>query len=223
MSQQYTFKQDRYSSHKRIISLINSNQKILDIGCFKGYIAKELKEKNCKIIGIELDKEAAKEASKYCDQVINTDIEKLNFSFPNEYFDYIIIADVIEHIRNPEELLIKIKPYLKKTGSVIISTGNIANWYIRLNLLLGRFDYKDRGLLDKTHVRLYTLKSFKDLINKTEFKVKKCLVTPIPILLLFPKHEDSNILLFFHTLNYYITLGWKKLFAYQFILVVEKY
>jgi hypothetical protein len=80
---------------------------------------------------------------------------------------------VIEHLYDPAVVLKKVKPLLKKDGLVIISTPNIANWLVRLRLLFGLFDYKDEGVMDKTHIRFFTLKSLKKLISYAGFRLVK--------------------------------------------------
>lgn len=156
-----------------ICSLVESNKKVLDVGCATGRIAEKLKkEKNCYVVGIEINKEMAKIAKKRCDQVIVVDAELLKrLNFPKSYFDIILFADLLEHCRNPGEILKNLKKYLSDTGYILVSIPNVANWEIRLKLLLGKFDYRGGTILDVGHLRFFTLRSIKELVRKAGFKI----------------------------------------------------
>lgn len=156
-----------------ICSLVEYGKVVLDVGCATGRIAEKLKkEKKCRVIGIEVDREMAEIAKKRCDEVILQDIEKVTkLDFPLGYFDIILFADVLEHCRNPGEILINLRKYLSKNGYILVSIPNVANWEIRLKLLLGNFDYKGGTILDTGHLKFFTLRSIKDLIKKSGYKV----------------------------------------------------
>jgi len=83
----------------------------------------------------------------------------------------IVFADVLEHLRQPEEILSRCKQLLLPSGFVIASIPNIAHWSMRWNLLFGRFDYTNLGLLDRTHLRFFTYKSAFDLFEKSGYAV----------------------------------------------------
>ena len=80
-------------------------------------------------------------------------------------FDCVVMADVLEHLRSAPVVLSAVKDLLADHGMIIASTGNVAHWYVRLGLLMGRFNYRDRGILDQTHVRLYTRRTFRRLVR----------------------------------------------------------
>lgn len=220
----YKFKSDKYSSHSKIINLIKElgkNLKILDIGCSTGYLAKRFTGMGNKVNGIEADIKSAKLAKKYCDVIVG-DVETLKLNYKKNSFDVILFADILEHLKNPLITLKFFKKYLKEDGMIIISTSNIANWYIRLNLLFGKFEYTDRGILDETHLRFFTLKGLKKLIKEAGFKIYKIDVTPIPLPMLFPSTAEHKPLNFLHRINYFITKLWIKLFAFQFIVQLKR-
>jgi len=164
-----------YSSHQKIVKYIESGTTVLDVGCARGYLGKECKNKGCYVAGIEVDKEDASEAGCYIDRVICGDVEKIyrNLDF-DKLFDYIIFADILEHLKYPEIILDKFKKFLKpRKGKIIVSLPNVARIDIRLKLLFGMFEYQDGGILDKTHLRFFTLKSARTLISKTGYEIKK--------------------------------------------------
>lgn len=190
-----------HGPHAKIISMIGKRWKVLDVGCGVGNLGKRLKEElNCYVVGIEVDEEAAKAAQKFYDEVIVTNVEGLGELKPHRCFNAIIMADVLEHLKRPDILLIKLKPYLRPEGYVIASIPNIARLEIRLKLLFGKFEYQETGILDKTHLRFFTLNTAKNLFEKTGYKVIQV--------------DYTGLASKFHLFRQFPTL-----FAYQFIIV----
>jgi 2-polyprenyl-3-methyl-5-hydroxy-6-metoxy-1,4-benzoquinol methylase len=159
---------------------------VLDVGCATGYLGKEIMKevKGIDVFGVEVDCETAREAKKFYSEVIIKDLNsigrgsvgEINEIFRGRRFDLIIFADVLEHLINPSLVLAYfVNNYLKKGGKIIISLPNVAHLSIRLNLLLGRFEYTQMGILDKTHLRLYTLASAKKMIKESGLVVEKIL------------------------------------------------
>jgi len=109
-------------------------------------------------------------------------------------------------------------PALKDSGKIIISVPNIANWVIRLSLLLGKFDYMDKGILDRTHMRFFTGRTLKRMMREVGCDVLKVTPTPLPLQLVLPLTANPMFTPF-HELGYAITRCWKSLFAYQFVIV----
>ncbi len=170
----YKFDKSPHGAHIKIINNVERNKKVLDIGCATGYIGRELKRKKCYVVGIEIDKNAAKIAERYYDKVIIADIENVkSLPFNYEFFDVIIYGDILEHTRDPLFILKKFDPYLKKGGYIIASIPNITNWRIRLKILFGKFEYEETGILDKTHIRFFNLKTAKKLITNAGYKIEK--------------------------------------------------
>jgi hypothetical protein len=63
------------------------------------------------------------------------------------------LSTVLENVKHPDEMLRRIYRCLKHDGKIVVAVPNVVNWYIRLCLLFGRFDYQERGILDRTHLR----------------------------------------------------------------------
>lgn len=157
-----------YEVHSIVNKKIEENSKVLDIGCAAGYFAKELQKKNCKTWGVEMNREAAKVAEKYCEQVVVLDLEKeKKLPFKKGMFDYILFLDVLEHVRNSQGNLHYFSQFLKPDGKIVLSIPNIAHISMRLKLLLGNFDYEKKGIMDETHVHFYTRKTLQELIQKS--------------------------------------------------------
>lgn len=158
--------------NRRIFQLVDRQKSVLDVGCATGKLLQRLgDEKGCQTAGIEIDGALAEQARQRCDQLVIGDIETLDLPFQIEQFDIIIFADVLEHLRNPGAVLKKMKMHLKSDGHVLISIPNIAFITARLNLLLGRFDYTEYGIMDRGHLRLFTLKTARELVAESGFRV----------------------------------------------------
>lgn len=113
---------------------------------------------NSTVKGIELEKEVVEIGSNYLD-IRQGNIESDTFPFKDEKFDYIIMGDVIEHLYNPEKVIDELQQYLKDDGSFICSIPNVLHYSVMFSLLQGRFEYEDSGILDRTHIRFFTLNS----------------------------------------------------------------
>jgi len=215
----YEFKPFRYSSHHWILKALERESKpvkILDVGTASGYLGKIWTARGHSVTGIEFDAATAEHARGYYDSFQIADLETFAFPYRRE-FDYIVFADVLEHLRDPAAVLRRCIPALKESGKIIISVPNVANWVIRFSLLFGRFDYMDRGILDRTHLRFFTLRSLKKLMGEVSCRVLEVIPTPLPVQLVFPSTEKEFFTLF-HEAHYAITRAWKTLFAYQFVI-----
>ena len=221
----YDFKPDRHSSHRKIIRhIIKLNKKglrILDIGCSKGFIGKQL-SKNNEFYGIEISKDDAKIAKKYYKKIIIADLDRAKPKYKADFFDAIIMTDVIEHLKDPIGTMAHFKKFLKDDGIMIISVPNVANTYVRLKLLFGNFDYETRGILDNTHLRFFTLKSFRAALKKAGLIIIKEEATPVPFQLVNPIFSQKGPLSFLYHAYYLLVLAWKKMFAFQFIAYCVK-
>ena len=171
MKNPYKLNLSKYSTHNVIQKMIGKNKLVLDIGCNEGYMA-QISDNSNKFYGIDYSKEVLKNAKKYYVDVSFYDLNNLKKIPWNIKFDVIVFADVLEHVLFPDMVLSYFtNKYLKQTGKIIISLPNIANWQIRLNLLFGRFNYSESGILDKTHLHLYTFKTAKELIAGGNLKI----------------------------------------------------
>lgn len=217
----YKYKPDKYSSHSIIIELTGNGKKVLDIGCSTGYICRELAKNDCVVTGIDADRESLDKAKKYCKKVIVADLDK-DVPILKEKYEVILFSDVLEHLKNPESVLMKFKENLSKDGHIIVSLPNIANLYVRVLLLFGRFDYNEKGgILDCGHLRFFTVKTAKKLLEKSGFRIKKVYASPIPLPLITSSISMGRPLYFLHKLNNLLASAWKNLFAYQIILIAE--
>ena len=159
--------------NRRIPRLVAEGSKVLDVGCATGKLLEYLKDnKRCQVFGVEVDRDMAEEANKRCGNVTCVNIEDCdNLPFEKGEFDIIIFADVLEHLKRPDEVLKRILPHLKDGGYFLFSVPNIAFITVRLGLLFGKFEYAEYGVLDKTHLRFFTLKAVRKLIEERGLKI----------------------------------------------------
>jgi 2-polyprenyl-3-methyl-5-hydroxy-6-metoxy-1,4-benzoquinol methylase len=174
MKYPYSFNPAEYNIHMMVYHAIPDNCKVLDLGCSTGYIGRKLTDKNCEMWGIDHDPENVIQAKKIYKKVLTADLDDFDgFDLPRGYFDYILLLDVIEHLKNSSELIRSVKYLLNKNGKIIISTPNIANISVRLSLLSGNFIYTDSGILDKTHLKFFTQKTLIDFVRQCGLAIEK--------------------------------------------------
>lgn len=161
---------------RQSVALIPENLKVLELGCATGFMSRYLtKAKECQVVGVEIDSLAIKKASRWCFRVIEGDLDqketwqKIKKETP---FDLVFASAIIEHLKDPWQVMKNIKQVLRKKGILVITTGNIGHWRMRLKLLLGKWEYEEYGLLDRTHLRFFTYKNFIDLIKESGFKIE---------------------------------------------------
>ena len=168
---------DTESAHKKIIDSIQKDSVVLEVGTSHGHMTKYLKEElNCNVTGIEIDPEAAKDASQYTSEffVIDIDdIELLDSKIKNDHYDYIIMCDVIEHVRDTTNILKTLGKKLKVSGLFLLSVPNVAHNIVLMQILKNEFNYQDVGMMDNTHIRWFTSDSFKKKIDETGLKLVK--------------------------------------------------
>ena len=166
------YKEIKYSV-SIILNYIIPRTTILEFGPGNGELTKFLKEEyGCKIYTIEIDKELHDISKQYAVDSICCDADGLEWSkkFKNIEFDYIIFADVLEHLRNPQYVLLHAVQLLKPNGNILFSIPNIAHNDIILNLINNKFVYTEEGLLDKTHIHFFTYNSIVEMFQRIGLK-----------------------------------------------------
>jgi 2-polyprenyl-3-methyl-5-hydroxy-6-metoxy-1,4-benzoquinol methylase len=171
-----------HGGHAKLLELAGAPGRALDVGCSSGYLAARLAARGATVVGLELDPAAAAEARSVCEEVLVGDVETLELPFEPGSFDLVLCADVIEHLRRPERFLARVRPLLRPGGRLVLSTPNVANWALRLSLLGGRWRYSDRGLLDRTHVQLFTRRTLIEMLEQSGYRIETFDFTvPVPV------------------------------------------
>jgi 2-polyprenyl-3-methyl-5-hydroxy-6-metoxy-1,4-benzoquinol methylase len=219
----YPLKLYSFSSHQTVIKILNrkENQRILDTGCGDGLFSEHINKGNIKV-GVDFISES-ESIKKNLDEYYQYD---LNNGLPEylenkEKYDYILMLDILEHLYNYDNIITQSKKLLKPEGKIIISVPNIANIYVRLNLLIGRFPYGDKGILDRTHLQFFTLGSIKKLLKSYNLEIVKKKVTPVPIIEIFPNFLKNNLGIILNFILYLISVPFKRLYGYQFIFITR--
>ena len=172
-----------HGSHEKLLALLGHPTRVLDAGCATGFLAKRLQDRGATVVGLELDERAAAEARRYCEAVYIGDVETMELPLEPGSFDAIVCGDFIEHLRDPQAFLARIRPFLTPEGTLVLSTPNIANWAMRLGLLFGRFRYTQWGILDRTHTHLFTRKTLRECLEAAGYRIAVFDYTvPVPVL-----------------------------------------
>ncbi len=167
----------------------NESINVLDIGCGTGATLLYIKNlyKNANLYGIEKGKNSAKIANSYAD-VINEDVEKVIFPYEENFFDYIILGDVLEHLKDPWKFITNLNLYLKSDGYILASIPNIMHISVIREIINGGFAYQEAGILDKTHLRFFTLNEIYKMFDIANLQVEE--VYPLQYYTPQPEEED---------------------------------
>ncbi len=218
----YELKDFPGSSHDLILRLLagrGRGLRILELGTADGFLTRLMVQQGHRVVGVESDPSAARAARAFCEELYCGDIEAIDLP-AGEPFDCVLLADVLEHLREPAAVLRRLRPALAPGGGILVSVPNVAHLTVRLGLLLGRFQYADRGILDRGHLRFFTLGSLLAMLRECGFAPVRVLATPAPLQIVFPitRHD---VFLPLHRLHMAVVAWWKTLFAYQFVVVAE--
>lgn len=156
---------DTNSAHTFVVEMVGTGKRVLDVGCSAGHVSAVLVEAGNDVIGVEVDADDAELARRQIGTVHVLDLEHQRASdVESGPFDVVLIADVVEHLRDPLPTLRDLTSLLAPGGEIIASVPNGVHADIRLMVLEGRFEYQDSGLLDRTHLRWFTRSTLRDLL-----------------------------------------------------------
>jgi 2-polyprenyl-3-methyl-5-hydroxy-6-metoxy-1,4-benzoquinol methylase len=213
---------DPYSSHSVILAHVGDGKgrRLLDVGSAQGVLAQRFTERGFEVTCIEGSPELAALGKDKCQEMIVADLDR---PLPqlNGQFDVIVYGDILEHLRNPMDVFAGFNRCLRPGGQVIVSVPNVAHLYVRFNLLVGRLPYADRGILDRTHLRFFTLASFRRFLNEAGLECDRMVATPVPLFLAVPKKYHGGWLRVLQALNALVTRAWKTMFGFQFVAVAH--
>jgi len=150
---------ERNTSHSLMLELVGNDRLVLDVGCASGYLAEALEKNGCLVSGVEFDADEAAKARPFLQQLVVADLNQVDLAeqFPGSTFDTIVFGDVLEHLLDPARVLSSALKLLDPNGRVVISIPNVVHGAVRLSVLQGHWDYRDTGLLDRTHIKFFTL------------------------------------------------------------------
>lgn len=177
MKRVYRFDPGELNTHSLLLSEVPEHARVLEIGTASGYMGEYMIEhKKCEVWGVEPVRELYEDSLKYgYTKLFHATAEEF-LKLPeirDQKFDVIFLGDVLEHMVNPTEVLRGLKELLKPDGKCVISLPNIAHYTTRWHLFTGRWDMQDGGILDRTHLQFFTLKTMKEMIEKSGLVLEK--------------------------------------------------
>ena len=219
----YAIKRSLYSGHYYASRLIGKNQRVLEMKCSDGAFGAELVRAGNHVVGVDASPSVPIDAGY--DNVVDADLERnldITSIAPEGRFDRILLLDVVEHLRDPEKLLRDCKYLMAARARLIVSVPNAVNITVRLMVLMGRFDYQGRGILDWSHVRFFTKRSIGRLIKGQGYKIVGRHYTIMPVERIVPLKEGSKVLHFLNRTMKALTALAPGLLAYEIVLVAER-
>ena len=213
----YLSKLDFLSTHSEAVKDVPAGAVVLDMGCGPGHLSAALRTRGCRTIGV--DQFAPADPAVF-DEFFVADLNGAAFPRPLHDVQYVLLLDIIEHLVSPEKFCDQLRTATQGNLQVrvIISTGNIGFFVTRLMLLLGQFNYNQRGILDLTHTRLFTFSSLRRLLAEAGFVVEKEVGIPAPAPLVVKSPFWSKVAMKTQAVLIKISRG---LFAYQMYLVIR--
>lgn len=209
----YDLKLGFASSHTFAIDAVKPGARILDIGCGQGLVSDELAKKAGCVVGMD---QYVREATLPNVRFEKWDLDSGEFPVDVSQFDQIFFLDVIEHLKEPEMFIEKLRAAaVRKRPEIILTTANVAFFVTRLMLLLGHFNYGRKGILDRTHTRLFTFNSLRELLQQAGYQIVETRGIPAP----FPKALGDNALgRGLVRINQFLIAIFRGLFSYQIFI-----
>lgn len=157
----------------RIARWVKPGSQVLELGPAAGYFTRHLHDAGCVVDAVEIDADAAREAGRHARTVVVGDLSRPDALQPlaGRHYDAIICADVLEHVVDGVGLLSRLRGFLAPAGELLLSVPNVAHSAVIAELLDERFDYGPEGLLDATHVHLYTWRSIARALHDAGFRI----------------------------------------------------
>jgi len=215
----YLVKDSPHSSHGQLLAWIGERAptRVLDVGCSDGRFGEQVREQGHQVFGVDLVKHDG--VGDRLDGFLEVD---LNAGLPVETGDnygLIVAGDVVEHIIDPTRLLNDMADHLSADGTILASIPNFAHWYPRGRVAIGRFDYDQRGLLDRGHVRFFTRRSFEKLVRSCGLHIvrRDIVGTPFEILDRDSRSPMGRLVRAAARVDRSATRIWPTMFGYQFL------
>ncbi|MGB4813048.1 MAG: class I SAM-dependent methyltransferase [Methylophilaceae bacterium] len=171
---EYAVNVEAQTAPAKVVRMVGNDKRVLEIGAGPGSITKMLQQNNCRITGVEVDSTAIEKLIEFCEKVHQCDLNAPNWSAvldDSGKFDVLVAADVFEHLYWPQQSLKALKPFFAENGYLVVSLPHVGNNAIVASILSGDFEYRDWGLLDRTHIRFFGLKNMQDLFEQAGYKI----------------------------------------------------
>ena len=220
----YPIKHSKYSSHYYAQQMAGSNHEVLDISCGEGFFAAEIAKQGNRVTGVDALPEVSERAAlaEYFSVDLNDGLDSVTERLHGKKFDRILLLDILEHLSCPERIVRQCKDLLQKDGEIIVSVPNVANLSVRWSLLLGNFNYTDRGILDRTHVRWFTRKTARQFLRDAGYRIVAERETVIPIALALGISPTGILFSAINSVLAVLTRLLPGLFGYQIMMVARR-
>ena len=205
-----------YSSHAIALGEVRrlGPKTLLDIGCGPGFIAERCGGMGVEVTGLDVHPPLPGKMAHFR----RMDLERDAIEEDPSAFDAILLLDVIEHLADPEAFLLDLRNRaamnVGRRPAVVISTPNVAFAAVRLNLLLGRFPYAERGILDVTHKRLFTRSSLLRTLRDCGYEIEAVRAAAVPFGTVMGGRKASIL----GKLAAGLAKAWPTMFAFQFVV-----
>ena len=215
----YTLKADPFSSHSVILEWLAEGQgrRLLDVGAADGLLSRHLAARGWKVTGIEADPAMAAAGAAHCERMLVADLNR-GVPLLDGLFDTIVCGDVLEHLADPTGVLRVLVRALAPGGEVVVSVPNVAHLWVRLSLLAGRFDYAERGILDRTHLRFFTRRTLDELLAAAGLHAIGRATTPVPLYQVVAERWHGRALAAAHAVSAAAARALPRVLGYQFVV-----
>jgi glycosyltransferase involved in cell wall biosynthesis len=210
---QYTLKKSPLSSHSQLLELAGPpRRRILDVGCGQGELGHSLRTRGHYVVGLDFARPKFELDEFYIrDLTQGLDLDH------EQRFDLVILADVLEHMAEPVKLLKQAVAHLEAGGTLLVSLPNAVHWSIRAQMALGKFEYTNKGILDRGHLRFFTQASAERLFKEAGLAVRSHRTTPVPWENVLPKAFGDFVRDKVEKTDYLLTQLRPNAFAYQHV------
>lgn len=211
-------------TQQKILEIIGKRKTVLEIGSSTGYMTRAFLEQGCIVDVVESDQKAAAELPKGVRKIFVASIEDEKIYSKLGEYEFVVMADVLEHLVNPEKVLKELVKVSSSGTKLLISLPNVAGWAMRKQLFFkGDFEYQESGLLDKTHLHFYTVNTLPKLLSENGWKVEEVIgtITRLPFEGVISKLPVLGWI-FKKTLYNKFVERYKNLAYYHFLVIASK-
>jgi len=214
----YQLKRSPLSSHARILQWCGDGPRdVLDIGCGSGELARILVDRGHRVLAID-EQPPTVELPEFL---------HANLSEPlpidsDRRFDIVLLADVLEHLSAPAQLLRAVRHHMRPEAQLLVSLPNVVHWSVRGQVALGRFEYANKGLLDRGHLRFFTRASAERLFAEGGFRIEERCTTPVPWENVTPPALGDGVSRTAEQVDFFLSRWMPNLFGYQHLFVLKK-
>jgi methionine biosynthesis protein MetW len=160
--------------YQRVYNLVPRDSRVLELGCSTGFFSEHLAKKCATVVAVDCDPPSIKACqdrgiSAFQFDLSSGDID--SFLADQAPFDAVVAMDVLEHLARPQDLLARLHRLMDRHGRLIVTGPNVAYWHTRWNLMLGRWNYAEGGIMDETHLRWFTRATWRKLLEESGFEI----------------------------------------------------